>query len=385
MSRKLASLQRIVNVEDITFINDSGVEETAANIVKITVLGWELVTQRSNGFKVGDLVVYHEIDSLLPASIEAYGFLRKRDTETEFRLKTVRFKGQISQGLVLPINALFEPLSTGQLFQPTTRQVADKEEGFDLTEVLKIGKYDPEDPAQAAKMSGKNAGLFPSFIPKTDETRIQAVPFVLERRKKEPMFVTEKLDGSSTTVFYTPRDFPGVPKKLAESESDWVFGVCSRNLTISESADNAFWSVVRNQNAQEKIIRLSEKLKIPLALQGELIGPGVQKNKLKLSKLDIRWFNVFDPSSGKFFDYELMMEILGNELELPSVPVLETNVELDFTVPELVKKATRKSVINTDVWAEGSVWRPMVESQEKHLGRFSFKVINPEFSLKYGE
>lgn len=384
--RKLASIQQIVSVSDISFINnETGEEEVAANIVKIGVLGWELVTQRSNNFKVGDFVVYHEIDSLLPASNPAYEFLRKRPTEVEFRLKTIKLKGQISQGLVLPISILFETstqhpegLQNHVLHQASNTWVP-LEEDYDLTALLGIKKYDPEDPEQAARLGGKNEGQFPSFISKTDETRIQACPFILVKRKGEQMYSTEKIDGSSVTVYCVPANLPGVPKALASESDALVVGLCSRNLTVAEDANNAFWQCINKQNLKDKLLTAGK----PLCLQGELFGPGVQKNKLKRKELDINWYNVFDPISSSYLSFNEAQEKL-NELDIPSVPIIEKDVPLDFTVQELVTHATRKSHFDPEIWIEGEVWRPMTESSEYKLGRFSFKVINPEFLLKYG-
>ncbi|HIE27970.1 TPA: hypothetical protein EYP66_11855 [Candidatus Poribacteria bacterium] len=163
MDRALAHIERIRSIEPI---------EGADRIEKSTILGWEVVIRKEE-FKVGDLVVYIEIDSILPER-EEFEFLRDR----KFRIKTVRLRGQVSQGIAFPLSIL-----------PDGIQI---EEGLDVTEALNIHKYEPPIPAQ---LSGVVKGAFPSFIPKTDETRIQSVPDVLVRHKGKVFFISEKLDG----------------------------------------------------------------------------------------------------------------------------------------------------------------------------------------------
>lgn len=365
MERKLASIQKIAKIEDIKFLNAEGVEETAQNIVKAHVLGWQCVTQRSNNFKEGDLVVYFEVDSVLPARPQ-WEFLRKKPDETSFRIKTIKLKGQFAQGLILPIESI-----------PELKEVDEFEEGLDLTSILGIIKYEPEIPAQLA---GQVMGDFPGFVSKTDETRIQTCPGVLVKRKGEKMVAAEKIDGSSITVFYVPRNTPGVPSKYLDSEDEWIFGVCSRNLSIKFDEGNAFWKAVMFYNLEQK---LRERGK-PIVLQGELHGAGIQKNKYKMEVVRIAWFNVVDPIKREYYNYKEFKDTI-QELGMDTVPILDENFVLDHTVDQLVTYSIGKSVLNSGVWREGIVLRPHIESEERYLGRFSFKVINPEFLVKFNE
>lgn len=372
MSRKLASVQTIINTEALVFKTEDGGYETAQNIVKAYVLGWQCVTQRANNFKAGDKVVYFEVDSLLPAAPE-FEFLRKKPTDTQFRIKTIKLKGHFAQGLILPLST-FEN-------HPRYQEILAAEEGTDLTDLLGVEKWEPEISAQLA---GMTMGEFPAFVHKTDETRIQAVPEVLIRRKGTKMYLAEKLDGSSTTLFYVPYDIPGLPRKYREeaeaSGEQWVLGVCSRNLSVKFDPNNAYWKPIVATGLHEKI-RKNNK---PIVMQGELYGEGVQKNKLKLKGTKIGWYNVVNPIATVYYDlkeFEDTVHAFGEE----TVPIIERDFVLDHTVEDLVKLATRKSVYNSSVWAEGLVFRPEKEAFERNLGRLSFKVINPEFSLKYDE
>jgi RNA ligase (TIGR02306 family) len=336
--RKLASIQKIVALDPI---------EGADAIERATVLGWQLVVKK-NDFQVGDLVVYCEIDCLMPNK-PVFEFLKPRG----MRVRTIRLRGQISQGICFPLSILPEGF--------------DVVEDADCTRELGIEKYEPPLPAC---LSGVAKGRFPSFIPKTDETRVQVLQKLLDKYKGEKCYVTEKVDGSSGT-FYV---------------NNGGFGVCSRNLELLEDSENSFWKVARQMDIENKIRSLQGNF----ALQGELIGEGIQDNRLKLRGQTIRFFNVFDIDKFEYFPYEKFISTLQH-LQLPSVPILSVDYELTNDIEEIIKMATRKSTITPDVWAEGIVIRPLNEKIELLLsnenfnnGRVSFKAINPEFLLKYG-
>lgn len=337
--RKLASIQRIIALEPI---------EGADSIEKATVLGWQLVVKKDE-FGVGNLVVYCEVDSLMP-DWQAFQFLKPRG----MRIRTVRLRGQVSQGICFPLSIL-----------PADFKI---EEGADCTDVLGISKYEP---AMPACLSGIAKGKFPSFIPKTDETRVQVLQKVLDKYKGEKCYVTEKLDGSSATFYLR----------------DNTFGVCSRNLELIEDAENSFWKVARQMDIESKLRATGRNL----SLQGELIGEGIQGNKLKLKGQAVKFFNVFDIDKFEYLNY-LDFNKLLTELELPMVPLVALDYKLENDIESIVKMATIKSQLAKDVWAEGIVIRPHKERIELFLsnenfnnGRLTFKAINPEFLLKYGE
>lgn len=337
--RKLASIQRIKTLEPI---------ENADVIEKATVLGWQLIVKKGE-FKVGDLAVYCEIDSLMPDKPE-FEFLKPRG----MRIRTVRLRGQVSQGICFPLSILPADF--------------DIREDSDCTEVLGITKYEPAIPAC---LSGIAKGKFPSFIPKTDETRVQVLQKVLDKYKGEKCYVTEKLDGSSATFYIHNNEF----------------GVCSRNLELLEDAENSLWKVARQMDIENKLRSLNRNI----ALQAELIGEGIQGNKLKLKGQTVRFFNAFDIDKFEyinFFDFNKLI----SELELPLVPIIALDYELESDIDAIVKMATIKSQVYKDVWAEGIVIRPysekidlLLSNENFNNGRVSFKAINPEFLLKYGE
>jgi len=348
--RKLASIQKIIDIQPI---------EGADKIELATILGWHVVTAKENGFKAGDKVVYFEVDSLLPVKPE-YEFLARGSSpkkiliegkEVEgYRLKTIRLRGQISQGLVMPLSII--PESFGAQFL---------DEGADVTEHLNVYKYEVPMPAELA---GKARGGFPGFIPRTDETRLQSVPSVLETYKEVPFFVTEKVDGSSCTFFIKNDEFHA----------------CGRTIDWMDDGANSFWQVAKELDLEKKMREFD--LAENVALQGEILGPKIQQNTLKLSKPTILFYNAYDFANGVYLDFPLFVALLAS-MEIATVPIISSKFTLLPTVDEMVKYATAKSIYNPDVWLEGMVFRPLTEVKDPDLGRLSFKVINPEYQLKH--
>ena len=182
--RKLASIRKISDIQIIP----------GADMIELAIVdGWKVVVAKNVGHKVGDMVVYCEIDSFLPIK-EEFEFLQKSsykkmsDGTEGFRLRTIKLKGQVSQGLILPLKDL-------QLPNKDLLEV-----GMDVTNLLGISKYEPPIPAE---LSGKVKGLFPSFLRKTDEERIQNLSDEYENLKQHKFYVTEKLDGSSATFYFS--------------------------------------------------------------------------------------------------------------------------------------------------------------------------------------
>ena len=368
MDRKLASIQRIVSIEPIP---------EADKIEKATILGWEVVVAKNDNLKPGELVVYLEVDSIVPEKPE-FEFLRDR----KFRVRTIKLKKQISQGLVLPLSVL-----------PSRNY----KEGDDVTTILEIKKYDPAGDlesrlAQEKLNNSKNRmnkffaqytwyrklfmffnpkkGGFPKFIKKTDEDRIQLFPDICEKEKDTIFNFTEKLDGQSGTYFLIKN-----PKKFLWFGDKYIFGVCSRNFQRSRPDNSSYWTIAKQYDIKkvlEDIIGNEEFV----VLQGEIIGNGVQGNKYKIKGLDFYAFNLIYPD--KIIDSKNAAEFLSYR-DIKFVPTVATSTKLSATIPEMVERSKGQSVICSDgTLREGIVCR----SYEKNI---SFKVVNPEFLLKYGE
>lgn len=327
--RKLASIQKIKSLESI---------EGADAIEKAQVLGWQLVVKKGE-FKVGDFCVYCEIDSLLPDKPE-FAFLKPR----KMRIKTVKLRGQVSQGICFPLSVLPEgtPIS----------------EGMEVTEILGITKYEPAIPAF---LEGVMKGRFPSFIPKTDEPRVQNMQDFLDQYKGEKCYITEKIDGSSVTYYYRNGEF----------------GVCSRNMELVEDDKNSLWKYAREADIENKLRSLNKNL----ALQGEIVGENIQKNTLKLKSQTVFFFNVFDIDAYKYLDFKEYISLIKS-MDLNTVPIVEEEYTLENDINKLVEKSIGKSLINPQGWREGIVIRSHKE-QFINGERFSFKAVNPKFLLKY--
>lgn len=359
VERKLASIQRIVDLQDIP---------NADAIQCATVLGWHCVVKKGE-FKVGDLCIYFEIDSLLPIH-PAFSFLEERGRKKMFfegkeyegyRLRTVKLRGQISQGLCLPISILGEEIKDSIVSGNGEKRTIEDMVGTDVSSYLSVIKYEPPIPSE---LSGIVKGIFPSSIPKTDEERIQSSPSILNKYK-EQFYVTEKVDGASCTLFLG---------------DDGKLNVCSRNLNLLETKDNSMWKVARETDIEKKLTEYGPTI----SLQGEIVGSNIQGNKLKLNGHRILYFSAYDYKNGRYLNLDEFIAFC-NKCNIPTVPLINDAYTLPESVDELVRFATRKSAIASDVWAEGIVVRPLKEIHDQDLGRLSFKVINPEFLLKYGE
>jgi RNA ligase (TIGR02306 family) len=351
MSRKLASIQRVLEVNPIA---------GADAIEVLTILGWKVVAKKGE-FKVGDLCCYCEVDSILPERSE-FEFLRKN----HFRIKTIKLKGQVSQGIAFPLSLVQQALINKDNGEHNTYLI---NEGDDVTEILGIQKWEVQIPAQLA---GAVKGNFPEFLHKTDEERIQTCKQLLEKHQGKKFYVTEKVDGSSMTVYF----------RRNEHLVDGEFGVCSRNMDLKETEGNSYWKIARELDLEGKLKSLNKNI----CLQGELIGMGVQGNKYKLPGLEFRVFNIFDIDSGKNVDFLDPLWNWVQEVGLKTVPLITKDFLLPKTVDELVEYSKGKSVLNKDTHREGIVLRPLVEEYSEDLrSRLSFKCINPDFLLKYNE
>jgi len=338
--RKLATIQKIQNLEPIP---------NADRIERATVLGWHVVVKKGD-FQVGDYCVYCEIDSVLPEKPE-FEFLRPR----KFRIKTVRLRGQISQGIAFPISIL------------DGYKDVERKEGLDVAELIGVEKYEPPLPIT---MGGNVKGSFPGFIPKTDEMRIQSVPDVLTRSENcgKRCYITEKVDGTSVTYYLR----------------DGEFGVCSRNLELRESKFNIHWIVARQYGLEARLRDLNQTIQ-NVALQAEIIGPKIQKNRYALARPRLMVFNVFDINRYEYLNYEDFVSFT-EALDLETVPILRDDYILgQDDVDGLVHKSEGQSVVNPEIHREGIVIRSVVEARDPEIGRLSFKVVNPVFLLSSSE
>lgn len=354
--RKLASVQIIKKLEPI---------DGADFIELATVLGWHVVVKKDE-FHVGDLCVYFEIDSLLPEDNPVFDFL-KNSKGKQKALKTKKLKGVVSQGLVMPCSIL--PI--GETFH----------EGDDVTEILKVKKYEPPeiDFYKGMDVRAMRLSTFPAFIPKTDETRVQVLQEQLNKANGQKFVVTEKIDGTSFTSFIR----------------DGKFGICSRNMEVSLDVPSPYSDIAIKYNLKEKFEKLRDTI-IPydFAIQGEIIGKAIQKNKYNLEGIDCKLFNFYNidrqKDVGFFFsnvtEYTefagITLGIIAAELGMLTVPIIDDNFVMVNDIDKLVEYSKGKSVLYPEQDREGVVFRLKENVALSRYGeRISFKAINPDFFM----
>ena len=368
MSRKLASVQRIKAIKPI---------EGADRIEIVQVLNWDCVAQKGE-YQIGDMVIYFEIDSLLP-DIPAFEFLRGSSWSqklNKYKIRTHKFRGQISQGLVIPVRQLTE------IYNQTNKSAIssiDYDEGDDLTELLKIEKYEP--PVSNGPLGDIINHEW--YVPKTDEERVQvcAENVLPEYIKSEQgsWYESVKLDGTSCTA------------GLFED----AFLIGGRNQWYKD--ENMYTTTVKKYGDIEKHLRDYQKLTGKyIVFQGELCGPGIQSNRLGLKEKEWFIFNVWVSDTGKMDSYKkldlLRFLNMCDDFGLPHVPIIPVSAKFDFktttnideTVEKLLKYAdsvkyrTFFDDASPNQIAEGVVFR-------KNDMTYSFKVISNKFLLKGGE
>lgn len=356
--RHLATIQTIDALEPIVGKD---------RIVLATVLGWRVIVQKAD-YNVGDQCVYIEIDSVLPEKPE-FEFLRSKN----FRIKTMKMAGVISQGICFPMSILPE----GQY-----------EIGQDVTDLIGVKQYEPEmdDPLSPKTDVNNNkfnkypaflrrfawfrrlvlgpkhkVGVFPSFISKTDETRIQTAPWMLA--DPTPYTFTEKIDGTSGTFALVKH------KHLFRTTYEYI--VCSRNRRLPVNDGSIYWQVSDKYKIKEKLMNLIGE-RPWVAIQGECIGPKIQGNKYNVQEPFLYVFNLLN-------DYgrepSLMAKGILECYGLDFVPIVKEKVKLPATVEDMLALAHGESAL-APILREGLVCRSID-------GKQSFKAVDPEFLLKY--
>lgn len=344
MERKLASIQRVLALDPIP---------GADRIEKATIQGWQVVVQKGR-FAPGDLAVFLEIDSV-PPDEPVFQFLwqsknmqpgdEPRPRPDKYRIRTTKLKGTLSQGILFTLDEVL---------------VTNVAEGEDVTALLGVTKYDP--PILA---SGLARAAFPYCVPKTDEMRVQSFPAVLDELRGHPYVATLKYDGTSSTFLIDPRDGD--------------FHVCSRNFSVKNEGGNVYWKMAEAYGI-EAILRQHPTL----AIQGEIIGPGIQGNKLMGSVLQLVVFNVYDHHNLRYFDHAELQDFCAeHHLIVAETIELGESFHHDLASMLLAAEGTYPGTRNE---REGLVIRPQTEMYSATLaGRLSFKAISNPFLLKEGE
>ena len=371
--RNLASIQTVIQLDDIP-------DKQRIKYAKFKNTGWRVIVD--NTVKVGDLVVYFEVDSLIPASPEIE-FLRQRcyvEKHNAMRIKNMKMAGLYSEGLVLPLSFLPE---------------GHYKDGQDVTDIIGVKKYDPEAEEEAkhikeikkdnfiVKFLKKNKFIRDNFfkkksysfptneIGKTDETRAQALPYIFSAYAGLKCYATEKMDGQSVT-YIGKRKFIGIDTS-----------VFSRNIGININEKSAYSDTYFKYEIKNILARACKDYKVNIAIQAEQCGPGIQANKYLFASYKLFVFNIKDLTNDRYFGLEELKNFC-NRYGLEMAPIVS---EFDFSfnsMEELLAFSKGDSEFHA-IPREGVVIRPVVAKKPdaKQANMCSFKVINPDFDSKY--
>lgn len=333
------TLASIVKVKKLIPIADADKIELAE------IKGWRCIVKK-NEFSEEDLGVYFSIDSVVDISDPNFEFLKGKS-----RIKTIKMRGVISQGLLLPLNVLS---SRGY-------NIDDFKEGDDVTTQMNVTKYISTEELSQYENSNGTKISFPNFVPKTDETRIQDTPEFLNCIKNRNIVITRKEDGCSCTFIF----------------KDGMFYCCGRNYVLTEPNNQTahYFHIKDKFNMEEKMNKFEKNI----AIQGEIVGCKINGNRLKLTYYDYRVFNIYDIDNHKYLNWESVEEIC-NKLKLNTVPVVYKGCsnKIELTTDAFLKLANDQSY-GEKLIAEGIV----VKTNDENY-RISFKVISNEYLLKHG-
>lgn len=329
--------------------------------------GWQVVVQKDQ-FKEGGLAVFFEIDSWIPTSL--FDLNRPGQEAKKFkgvygnRLRSVRLQGELSQGLLLPMSILestaYDYDTEDQKVFLAPEQVF--QEGEDVSDVLGILKYEDELPDE---LIGKAKGMFPSIFPRTDMPRFQNMEQSLSKFAEDGLFFTvqEKVEGESMTCYLT---------------TEGEFGVCTKNVDLLEDAGDLFWQVARRMQIEDKM-RFAFDAGQDVAIQGELIGPGIRGNIYNLKEPTFVMFNVVYSHSGQTRETPDATKFWAEYMNIPFVPVIFKEFKATaqtMSMQYLTDLSNGMSLINKKQKREGLVFKYNEDP------RICFKAISPEYLLK---
>ena len=363
-NRALATVRKVKEIKPI---------EGADAIELAIVDGWQCVVKKGE-FKVDQLGVYFEIDSFLPV-MEPFLFLDKggakryMDAVPGLRLKTIKLRGALSQGLLMPMQEIIKHWSKFRMIYKHNTSAFEENvftEGCDLTDLLSVRKWEAPIPVQ---LQGQIFGAMPQFIRKTDQERCQNIKHLFDDYGYAEFELTEKLDGTSITVYCT----------------DERMGVCGRNWEHTETDTNTPWKVIRSIKLLEAMKTVRESSQGNLAVQGELVGPGIQGNPLGLKANGFFCYDVWDIDKQRYMTpverkiYITALRLCGSDIF--EVPVIQETIRLNdvaSTMDALLLYADGKSKLNPERDREGIVFKSYGLFKEQV---FSFKAVSNKYLL----
>jgi len=377
LSRNLVTVQKIKSLDPIK-------DKDRIVYASFENSGFHVIVGKDD-FKAGDFAVYAEADTLLPDKPE-FEFLRKRCWNEKWqghRITCMKMAGVFSEGIAFPLKILgFEQFNV--------------KEGEDVTDLIGARKYDPELLEEKAAIQvdehgwlvtkllkipafknwryPKTSGSWPSYIHKSDETRAQSLMYIFEDqpwKKGTSFYATEKVDGQSCTYAFL--------KKGWRNE----FVVCSRNNRYVRPAGNNYWDYALKNDVKTKMAKLRKMTGHDIYVQGELLGPGIQKNKYEFAELQFLVYAMYDITEKQYVEYP-RAKALCLACGFQWVPELEITPWKWNSIEGLVEYSKAKSVLNPKQDREGVVIRSLrvLPAERGMTNQLSFKIINPNFQLK---
>lgn len=371
--RKLATIQKITKLTPI---------KGKDRIEVATILDWEVIVQKEQ-FKVDDLVVYCEYDTILP-QVPEFEFLRARCFSPKwngFRIRNMKMAGVFSSGIVFPLDILPKKIKI--------------KENVDVTNVLGVVKYDPEkrmelpskkrsklvkwllkDPFLRAiymklfltKTKGQD---YPADISKANEVNIQNIFSIIKREFPDELFYkTEKIEGQAATYEYRRDAKKPWYKFFAKEES---FKVYSHNIQKKVVDNSNWWSIAKEYSMWAKL----KKVGFNVAIQGEIVGPGIQKNIYSLTRLKFYVYRVKNLDTGKYLEFAELIQFCADNF-LTTVPILQVGVQLPETVKEIIEDSNGTTLCSEGDRSqkrEGVVWRSVRDQ------RVGFKARSPKYLI----
>ena len=366
-------LLRVVIIDDI-------IEHPNADSLELAVVGGWQVCVRKGEFVKYDLALYAEVDAMLPVDKELFSFLAGSSNydvngKQYARVKTIKLRKELSQGILFPVGGM------------------TCAEGEDCTDAFGVIKYEPPSERQSGSALGsvKRAKLFPDFIPKTDQERVQNIVRKYECAviDGEEFEVSYKLDGSSFTAYIKgdkvgvcsrnvelqlEREVWGWKKRITEMWKQFLkHGRYARWQTGVDPEANAFTALFNSENLAEALRLARQYVGGDIAIQGEMVGPGIQGNFEGVDKNKLYVYSVFDIDKGVYFLPDTAQSIVAYA-GLTYVPVLEYRTVLPATVGEVIAMADGPSGLNGK-YREGLVFKSLRRN-------FTFKVISNKYLLK---
>ena len=333
---KLASIETIKEISP---------HPNADKLELAKILGWQAVVEKGK-FKVGDSVVFVVIDTILPVAPWSAFLQNQKAPEKSIRLRTVKLRGEYSRGLVLPLDVLPENVRGWHV-------------GADVGGALGVKKYEKEIPAQ---LSGEAIGAFPTYVCSTtdEDNGLSNLGLVDEVLKYPKLTITKKLDGSSCTIII---------------DAGEISHVCSRRLSLRDDNKNSFWSVAKKLN-------ISNLGSCRYIVQGELMGPGIQGNQLKLTEPTLYVYQVQrrtpQENDAQYLNYAEMAQF-STSLGCSVVPLQTETLSSSDTSLEALQDIADAQTLPCGEPAEGIVVRPSSYTASGNGRPLGFKLINKHY------